>query len=52
MKSKKEIKKLLGVSDSTATRILKKLVVNNFLESNGNGRSTSYTFINKNKDSQ
>ena len=36
---------LLGVSSSTAVRILKNLVKNNLLKQNGKGRSTSYTIV-------
>ena len=36
---------LLGVSSSTAVRILKNLVKNNLLKRNGKARSTSYTIV-------
>ena len=36
---------LLGVSSSTAVRILKNLVKNNLLKQNGKARSTSYTIV-------
>ena len=36
---------LLGVSSSTAVRILKKLIKSNLLKQNGRARSTSYTII-------
>ncbi|HIY59889.1 MAG TPA: winged helix DNA-binding protein, partial [Candidatus Eisenbergiella pullistercoris] len=36
---------LLGVSSSTAARILKKLVKSNLLKQNGKARNTRYTII-------
>ena len=36
---------LLGVSSSTAVRILKKLVKSNLLKQNGRARSTRYTIV-------
>ena len=38
---------LLGVSSSTAVRILKNLVKNNLLKRNGKARSTNYVIVNK-----
>ena len=41
---------LLGVSSSTAVRILKNLVKNNLLKQNGKARSTSYTIVTYRKE--
>ena len=43
--TRNDITGLLGVSSSTAVRILKKLVKGNLLKQNGKARSTSYTIV-------
>lgn len=45
--TRSEVMGLLGVSISTAARVLKKLVKSNLLKQNGKGRSTNYTIISK-----
>lgn len=40
-----DVIRLLGVSTSTAVRILKKLVKRNLLKQNGKARSTNYTIV-------
>lgn len=43
--TRNDIAGLLGVSASTATRVLKKLVKSNLLTQSGNARSTKYTIV-------
>ncbi len=45
--TRNQVSKLLKVSDSTSTRILQKLVKENFLKQKGAGRNTRYTIINE-----
>ena len=43
--TRNEVIKLLEVSASTASRVLKKMVKRNLLKQNGKARSTNYTIV-------
>lgn len=43
--TRNDVIELLGVSTSTASRVIRKMVKNNLLKRNGKARSTNYTVI-------